>query len=91
VHKLIVAAERKSNALKISKDIAQAEQMMRGMLPRRSFVLAEAYKEAMAQGPAWRAGIEQGVAMLGEAVEALASNSGKVATTRRRGPKPATA
>lgn len=64
VHKLIVAAERKANVLKSSKDIAQAEQIIAAMLPRRRFVLAEAWQEAWARGPTWRAALTKGLSMV---------------------------
>lgn len=68
VHKLIVASQRKSNALKIDKDIAQAEQIIRTMLPRRRFVLAEAWNEAWDRGPTWRVALRQGLSMMSDAV-----------------------
>ncbi len=42
VHKLIVAAVRKSGQMKTAKDIAQAEQIRRAMLVRHRFAQAEA-------------------------------------------------
>lgn len=68
VHKLIVASERKVNPLKSAKDIAQAEQVIRAMLPRRSFALAEAWIEAWERGPRWQQAMSKGLSMMSDAV-----------------------
>jgi hypothetical protein len=63
IHKLIVAAVRHSDSPKSRKDIAQAEQIFRAMLPRRSFALQEAWAEAWRRGPQWRENMRRGLEM----------------------------
>jgi hypothetical protein len=64
MHKLIVAAVRHSESPKAGKDIAQAEQILRAMLPRRSFAIEEAWEEAWQRGPQWREYLRRGMQML---------------------------
>ena len=68
IHKLIVATQRKSDPLKIAKDIAQAEQIILAMLPRRRFALAEAWIEAWERGPHWQVAMAQGLSLMSDAV-----------------------
>jgi hypothetical protein len=69
IHKLIAAAVRRADSGKSSKDIAQAEQIIQAMLPRRSFALREAWMEAWTRGTAWRANLDRGRGMLGKSVQ----------------------
>ncbi len=65
VHKLIVAAERGGpDASKRLKDVAQCEMLVEAMIQvRMKELLADAFREALARGPAWRAAIERGLSM----------------------------
>jgi hypothetical protein len=60
VHKLIVSNRRKDgpDSLKSRKDLLQAELLIDVLLQDRPGDLAEAYRDAMARGPRWRAHIE---------------------------------
>jgi hypothetical protein len=66
VHKLIVAALRSQERAKAPKDVAQAEQLLRLLLPSRSFELFEVWEEAWERGPAWRTNLMKGTALLPE-------------------------
>jgi hypothetical protein len=100
IHKLIVAAVRDAESGKSDKDIAQATQIIRAMLVRRSFEFEEAWNEAWSRGPAWREGLDRGVGMLPkelqEALEQLVNVKRpilrlKLGTTGgKRGSKPGT-
>ena len=64
IHKLIVATLRKTDPAKVTKDIAQAERLIRACLPLRSYLIFEAWKEAWERGPSWRRLLQQGRSML---------------------------
>ena len=64
IHKLIVATQRKNEPAKTSKDIAQAERIIRACLPLRSYLIFEAWTEACERGPSWRRLLKQGRSML---------------------------
>ena len=68
IHKLIIAPRRRENIAKSSKDIAQAEQLIRACLLRRSFNLFQAWDEAWQRGSNWKKLLKQGAEMLSEDV-----------------------
>jgi hypothetical protein len=68
VHKLIVAVRRAQEPSKASKDVAQAEQLIRACLSQRSFLLFETWVEACDRGPSWRDHLKRGRSMLPEAL-----------------------
>ena len=73
VHKLIVAAERGGqDAAKRLKDVAQSEMLVDAMIQvRMKELLADALREALARGPAWRAAIERGLSMASPQTRAI--------------------
>lgn len=59
VHKLIVASRRRGpGQAKSEKDIAQSRALIAALAESRPAELKGAYKEARAEGPAWRAAID---------------------------------
>ena len=73
VHKLIVAAERGGqDAAKRLKDVAQSEMLVDAMIQvRMKELLADALREALARGPAWRAAVERGLSMASPQTRAI--------------------
>jgi hypothetical protein len=64
VHKIIVAAARHDTAVKASKDLMQALQIIEASKAQRSFDITEAWQEAWDRGPSWRTHLKQGLSML---------------------------
>ena len=64
IHKLMVAILRRENPAKSDKDIRQAEQLIRALMPHRSFALFEAWREACERGSSWRQNLMRGREML---------------------------
>ncbi|MCA0043330.1 nucleotidyltransferase family protein [Celeribacter litoreus] len=73
IHKLIVADRRRGgeDQAKSRKDRAQAAFLIEVLAADRPDDLAEAYDDALAQGPRWRARIEASLALLPEVAETL--------------------
>jgi len=76
IHKLIVADRRRDgpDALKSVKDRAQAAFLIEALAQDRPDELAEAYEDAVARGPKWRARIEASLARIPDSralIEAL--------------------
>jgi hypothetical protein len=63
IHKLIVASERRDQA-KASKDVMQADTLIRELTSQRPNELAEAFTTAWEEGPKWRDKMEDGMARL---------------------------
>ncbi len=59
VHKLIVAASR-TDQLKSSKDVQQAETLLAALRRQRPLELADAWREAWETGPRWREKMDAG-------------------------------
>jgi hypothetical protein len=73
VHKLIVAAERAGpDAAKRLKDVAQCDMLVEALTQiRMKELLADAFREALARGPGWRAAIERGLSMTSPPTRAI--------------------
>ncbi|NIY81248.1 hypothetical protein HCZ23_17435 [Celeribacter sp. HF31] len=73
VHKLIVADRRRGGPdhAKARKDRAQAEFLIKVLADDRPDDLAEAYEEAMRQGPRWRARLDASLSLVPETAERL--------------------
>ncbi|MYG26042.1 MAG: hypothetical protein F4213_08455, partial [Boseongicola sp. SB0677_bin_26] len=74
VHKLLVSSRRRPNAVgreKARKDLAQAEILCRVLIRDRPDDLADAWKEFLARGPAWRNAAIRGRAGLPPDVQEL--------------------
>ncbi len=72
IHKLIVSERRRAD-LRAHKDRAQAAFLIRALARDRPDELLEAYEEARAQGPKWRARLEAALARMPESRAALNS------------------
>lgn len=60
IHKLIVATRRKGpGRAKAVKDLAQARVLIEALSELRPHELSQAYREAMREGPAWKAALAQ--------------------------------
>jgi hypothetical protein len=66
IHKLIVAVVRRDDPAKSTKDIFQAEQLIRICLSQRSYALFEAWVEATERGPTWSLNLRRGREMLSQ-------------------------
>lgn len=75
IHKLILADRRKGgpDRLKSRKDRAQAEFLIAVLAEDRPGELAEAYEDALSQGPRWRERIEASLKRMPETAERLAA------------------
>lgn len=73
IHKLIVAERRNggSDVLKARKDRAQAEFLIQVLAETRPDELREAYSDAVARGPQWRARLQASLAKLPTSAEIL--------------------
>jgi len=69
IHKLIVADRRKSDPsrLKARKDRAQADLLIEVLSEERPAELADAYKDAIERGPAWRSRISASLDLMPQA------------------------
>lgn len=74
IHKLIVADRRLEgrDSLKSRKDLLQAETLIALLARDRPGDLAEAYRDAVARGPRWRARIESSLERSAEARDGIA-------------------
>jgi hypothetical protein len=68
VHKLIVAQRRKEGAVKIDKDLMQAEALIAALAARRPHDLRAAWNEASGRGAKWRELITTGLGMIAPVV-----------------------
>ncbi|MHA6344340.1 nucleotidyltransferase family protein [Roseivivax sp. CAU 1761] len=73
IHKLIVADRRRADPdrLKVRKDRAQAEFLIEALSEERPEDLAEAYRTALDQGPAWRSRLASSLENLPKSRERL--------------------
>lgn len=85
VHKLIVA-QRRTEASKVDKDIAQAEQLILALAPRRAVDLSAAWQEAWERGPSWREHLTNGLSRLDEKTESILREAVRLGAGRRRKP-----
>ncbi|WP_372802632.1 nucleotidyltransferase family protein [Paracoccus seriniphilus] len=74
IHKLIVAARRRDeDRLKSHKDRAQAAFLIEALAQDRPDDLLEAYEDARARGPRWRAQMDESLARMPDSARALQS------------------
>jgi hypothetical protein len=64
VHKLILSRRRPEGAAKRSKDVQQAEALLRALTEIRPHDLKQAWDEARARGPRWRQLLDEGLGEL---------------------------
>jgi len=86
VHKLIVAVERDDTA-KSSKDIMQADSLIKALSKKRPFELGEAWQEAWEMGPRWRQKLTKGFERLPDDSKQLLNSAAERAKEVIEAPK----